>query len=104
MFCPRCGARSEVRETRGPFRDRRCTNAVCRLSFTTRELIMKERKRIRLCAKTRATHLEPLPPSPAPGDEAGSTLCPALCAPPDPGKGASGIQGEQKCKQAGAAG
>src|SRR5208282_5898395 len=104
MFCPRCGARSEVRETRGPFRDRRCTNAACRLDFTTRELIMKQRERTRHCARTRATHLEPLPPSPATGEEAGSTSCPGLSAPSDPGEGANVVQEEQKCIQAGAAG
>jgi hypothetical protein len=53
MFCPLCGARTEVNEKRGPYRDRRCTNADCGHDFTTRENILPVRKS-RLCAKTRA--------------------------------------------------
>jgi hypothetical protein len=59
MQCPQCGARSKVCETRGPFRDRRCTNPACRMDFTTREQIMKAREYGRNCARTRATKIEP---------------------------------------------
>jgi hypothetical protein len=55
LFCPQCGARTLVSETRGPFRDRRCTNAACRLAFTTSENVLTLRER-RLCARTRAVH------------------------------------------------
>lgn len=68
MDCPQCGAPTEVSEKRGPFRDRRCTSAVCRLEFTTREHIMQPRKQVvkprqhgRLCARTRATQID-VPP------------------------------------------
>ena len=57
VHCPQCGARTEVTETRGSFRDRRCTNPVCRMEFTTREQILTRRERTRLCARTRATLL-----------------------------------------------
>jgi len=56
MRCPLCGARTGVRETRGPYRDRRCTNAACHLEFTTREEILIRREDTRLCARTRAAH------------------------------------------------
>jgi hypothetical protein len=56
MQCPQCGARTEVNEKRGPFRDRRCTNGACGLDFTTREQVMTERETARLCARTRATN------------------------------------------------
>ncbi len=59
MFCPCCGARTQVSEKRGPFRDRRCTNAACGLNFTTREEMMIQRERGRFCAKTRFTGIEP---------------------------------------------
>jgi hypothetical protein len=58
MLCPCCGARTQVNEKRGPFRDRRCTNAVCGLNFTTREEMMTQRERSRFCAKTRLTKIE----------------------------------------------
>jgi len=65
MECPQCGARTEVSEKRGPFRERRCTNAACLYDFTTREQIMrsgqqalKPFRRGRLCARTRATQIE----------------------------------------------
>jgi hypothetical protein len=59
MFCPYCGARTQVNEKRGPFRDRRCTNVACGLNFTTREEMMIQRERGRFCAKTRFTEIEP---------------------------------------------
>jgi len=58
MQCPQCGARTEVCETRGPFRDRRCTNPACRMDFTTREQMMKAHEYGRRCARTRATKIE----------------------------------------------
>jgi hypothetical protein len=54
-MCPICGARTQVNETRGPFRDRHCTNSVCGLDFTTREEVMTQRGLGRLCARTRHT-------------------------------------------------
>jgi hypothetical protein len=65
MRCPRCGSRTEVNETRGEFRDRRCKNANCGLDFTTREQLMSDRAFSRLCARTRDTinALRPQPPS-----------------------------------------
>jgi len=63
MFCPRCGGRTEVSEKRGVFRDRLCINPTCSLEFTTRENIMSVRAQRRLCARTRATQLDP--PGPA---------------------------------------
>jgi hypothetical protein len=57
MQCPECGARTEVTETRGPFRDRRCLNAACRFDYTTREHIIPQRES-RQCARTRATNIE----------------------------------------------
>ena len=59
MLCPQCGARTQVSETRGCFRDRRCTNRDCRMTFTTREHIMKARECGRECARTRAMKIEP---------------------------------------------
>ena len=65
MQCPKCGARTEVIEKRGAFRDRRCLKAECRVEFTTREQIMRPLKPIarpgehgRLCARTRVTQIE----------------------------------------------
>ena len=57
MECPYCGSRTQVTETRGAFRDRRCTNAKCRHDFTTRENIVMQRAENRLCARTRATRV-----------------------------------------------
>lgn len=37
MNCPKCKRNSEVIETHGPFRDRRCLNGACKASFTTVE-------------------------------------------------------------------
>lgn len=59
MRCPQCAARTEVAEKRGFFRDRRCTNALCGREFTTRELIVTSQTRIRLCARRRASQMEP---------------------------------------------
>jgi uncharacterized Zn finger protein (UPF0148 family) len=71
MFCPQCGSRTEVVETRGPFRDRRCKSNDCRREFTTLEQIMssrrervKQRDHSRLCARTRATQIKIYPLSP----------------------------------------
>ncbi len=40
MNCPKCKKTSEVIETHGPFRDRRCLNRKCRKSFTTLETVL----------------------------------------------------------------
>ncbi len=64
MQCPECGARTEVTETRGPFRDRRCLNTACRFDYTTREHVIPQRES-RLCARTRASNIETSPGSPA---------------------------------------
>ena len=64
MQCPQCNARTEVREKRGPFRERRCTNTACGIAFTTREHLMSLRGQHRPCARTRATKIgtpNPLP-------------------------------------------
>ncbi|HMD85139.1 MAG TPA: hypothetical protein VKO18_10620 [Terriglobia bacterium] len=83
MLCPLCGARTEVSEKRGPYRDRRCTNADCGHDFTTRENILPVRK-ARLCARTRALHGGVLPLSAITGIEVGSIAIPRLDAPSDP--------------------
>jgi hypothetical protein len=57
MECPQCGARTQVYEKRGPFRDRRCTDPTCRAQFTTREQIMLCREGGWLCARTRAAQI-----------------------------------------------
>jgi hypothetical protein len=104
MFCPQCGARTEVSETRGPFRDRRCTNAACRLEFTTHENVLSLREHRRLCARTRATLAEILPRSLAASAGESSMSAPGPGAPSHPGEGAKRVQEEQQCKQAGEAG
>jgi len=104
MFCPQCGARTYVTETRGPFRDRRCTNAACRLGFTTCENAVTQREHRRLCARTRATQAEAPPRAPAVGSELGPTCHPNLGVAEDSGEGPRAVQGEQKCAQAGVAG
>jgi|SRR5208283_1729920 len=86
MCCPLCGARTEVTETRGPYRDRRCTNAGCGHDFTTRENILPVR-RARLCARTRALHGGVLPPAQVTGVEGDSIAGPCLDTPPGPGEG-----------------
>ena len=53
MQCPQCGARTEVTEKRGPFRERRCTNLACGIDFTTREHVIPQHERS-FCARTRA--------------------------------------------------
>jgi hypothetical protein len=73
MECPQCGARTQVNEKRGPFRDRRCTNPACRAQFTTREQIMLHREGGKLCARTRAIQIETSEP-PAAGNVAGPDL------------------------------
>lgn len=61
MQCPQCGARTEVAEKRGTYRDRRCMNDDCHLEFTTREQILRSQQEFkpgqhgRLCARTRAS-------------------------------------------------
>jgi len=90
MRCPQCGARTVVCETRGPFRDRRCTNAACRIDFTTREQIMKAREYGRNCARTRATKIEAPQCSPAAGGGMDS----------NPKAGTNGAQEEQPYRQA----
>ena len=90
MQCPQCGARTAVCETRGPFRDRRCTNAACRMDFTTREQIMKAREYGRNCARTRATKIEAPQCSPAAIQGTDS----------NPKARASGAQEEQPSRQA----
>ena len=89
MLCPLCGAGTQVSEKRGPYRDRRCTNADCGHDFTTRENILPVRK-ARLCAKTRALHGGVLPLSPITGVEESPTTNPRLDEPSDPG-------GEERC-------
>jgi hypothetical protein len=91
MFCPLCGARTEVSEKRGPFRDRRCTNAACRLDFTTRENVMMLHEHRRLCARTRAAQIERPKRSPVAGPGVGSTSCPGLGTSSDPAQKASGV-------------
>lgn len=99
MCCPQCGAHTEVSETRGPFRDRRCTNAACRIEFTTREQVMPPRKQItkprehgRLCARTRATQIETPRRIPAVGERVSSTSHPGRVAPSGHVEAASGVQ------------
>lgn len=104
MFCPQCGARTVVSETRGPFRDRRCTNAGCHLGFTTCENVLTRREHCRLCARTRATLVEVHLGSLAAGEKMGSTTWPGIGATSEPGEGVRAIQIKQKCAQAGVAG
>jgi hypothetical protein len=92
MLCPQCGARTQVTETRGSFRDRRCTNPACRMNFTTREHIMKAREYGRNCARTRATKIETPGPSPSAG----------VLAESNSEAGANRAQVEQSQRQAGA--
>ena len=56
MQCPHCGARTEVTEKRGPFRERRCTNLACGIEFTTREHVIPRMERS-FCARTRASKI-----------------------------------------------
>jgi hypothetical protein len=58
MLCPQCGASTQVVETRGAYRDRRCQNLACRLAFTTRENVMTLEEAYRICARTCATQKE----------------------------------------------
>ena len=104
MFCPQCGARTLVSETRGPFRDRRCTNAACHLGFTTCENVVTLREHRHLCARTRATQVEIPLHSPALGLKVGSSSRLCLGAFPDPGEGARAVYEKQKYAQAGVAG
>jgi hypothetical protein len=84
MYCPECGSRTEVAETRGAFRDRRCRKPDCALEFTTRELVVnlaKQRtancRQARFCARTRATQIEINPISPVVAEAAKSRPVPA---------------------------
>jgi hypothetical protein len=106
MRCPQCGARTEVSETRGPFRDRRCTDAACLLEFTTREHIMTPREQVmkprqhgRLCARTRATKIEVPPAPPAAGVKVDPTSRPGPGAPTNSVEVASGVQEKPPCWQ-----
>jgi hypothetical protein len=90
MQCPRCGGRTEVCETRGPFRDRHCTNVVCGIDFTTREDVMSFREHRRPCARTRATQMGAPHRSPAAGGDVRS----------DPLTGADGVQEGHTDRQA----
>jgi hypothetical protein len=92
MQCPLCGARTQVSETRGSFRDRRCTNPACRIDFTTREQIMRARENGRNCARTRAIKVEAPRCAPSAGVQVESP-CEA---------GANGTPMEQSHRQAGA--
>jgi hypothetical protein len=98
MNCPQCGAPTEVNEKRGPFRDRRCTNAACRLGFTTREHVVRPRKQEmrpgehgRLCARTRAT-LSDAPVGILAARKAAGSAPPCPSAPGSPVKSVSGGQ------------
>jgi hypothetical protein len=99
MFCPICGARTVVSEKRGPYRDRRCTNADCRLDFTTREELLPQRH-ARLCARTRALHGGVLPLPLAIGGGTASTSDSGLAAPSDPMESMRAVPGEQQYRQA----
>ncbi len=99
MKCPQCVARTEVTETRGAFRDRRCVNAACRLDFTTREQVMSRRDDNRLCARTRASQIETSRP-PAAGVEAGRTSSPGPCAPSAAEEDATEVQEAPSRRQA----
>jgi len=91
MICPLCGARTQVSEKRGPYRDRRCTNANCCHDFTTRENILPERK-ARLCARTRAHRGGVLHLSPRNSIEVGSIAYAGCDAPSEPGEGERRVQ------------
>ena len=65
MKCPKCKSRTTVREKRGPFRDRACTNPECRYAFTSSEFAIPNDSRPRLCAKTRLSAISRPPLSTA---------------------------------------
>ena len=90
MYCPKCGARTEVSETRGVFRDRRCTNPACGLNFTTRESVITLGDRGRLCARTHFRGERP-PASVAAPVHRESASAPARGAPPVPGESVRGF-------------
>ena len=100
MFCPQCGAHTEVTEKRTIFRDRRCMNNVCGLEFTTRENVLTRHEHRRLCARTRETKFSEPPPYLAVRANAASTSGPGLAAPSDPSKDASAMSQVQPCLQA----
>ncbi len=54
MRCPRCGAITEVRQKRGPFRDRHCMNPACAFGFTTCENLTTQNEHRRMRAKALA--------------------------------------------------
>jgi hypothetical protein len=58
MRCPKCGAITEVRQKRGPYRDRCCTNPACAFGFTTCENLTTQNEHRRLRAKTLARRFE----------------------------------------------
>jgi hypothetical protein len=88
MQCPQCGARTEVNEKRGPFRDRRCTNSACGIDFTTREHVLPQHERSR-CARTRAVKI-------------GIGLCPATAGPEQMGSATAGGADETAFQNRGA--
>jgi len=55
MKCPECGARTEVSEKRGPFRNRHCTNPECRSKFVTCEKPLAENQYHSGCLRTLAS-------------------------------------------------
>lgn len=103
MCCPQCGARTVVTETRGPFRDRRCSNAGCGLDFTTREQIMMQPEKLRQCARTRAAQMAP-PRRLAAAADMGSNPLPGVNAPSEPGEAADGDKHDPPDLQAEVAG
>ncbi len=58
MRCPKCGAITEVRQKRGPFRDRRCVNPACIFGFTTCENLATQNEHQRINAKALARRCE----------------------------------------------
>ena len=99
MFCPQCGAHTEVTEKRTIFRDRHCMNTACGLVFTTRENVLTRHEHRRLCARTRETMFtEPLSNLAARAN--GGSASPGLAAPSDPSKDASAMSQVQPCLQA----
>jgi hypothetical protein len=99
MFCPHCGAHTEVTEKRTIFRDRRCMNIACGLEFTTRENVLTQREHRRLCARTRESNFtEPLSNLAARAN--GDSASPSLAAPSDPSEDASAMRQGQTYLQA----
>jgi hypothetical protein len=100
MFCPQCGAHTEVTEKRTIFRDRRCMSTACGLEFTTRENVLTQHEHRRLCARTRETKFTEPPPYVAARLKVGSTSGPGLAASSDPAEDAAAMQEAPPCLQA----